>query len=109
LVNFLVMTGFEVQNCGMMRGFRMAVLAVAAMVSGYPAHSLEVVDLNRATLTELMQVKGMTPTWAARIVRFRPYRTKQDLVQEGVVTPEVYQRIRNGIVAHRGITEAEHR
>jgi len=59
------------------------------------------VDLNRASLAELMQVKGMTASWAGRIVRFRPYRTKLDLVQRGVVTAEVYARIRDGVVAHR--------
>ena len=59
------------------------------------------VDLNRASLAELMQVKGMTASWAGRIVWFRPYRTKLDLVQRGVVTAEVYARIRDGVVAHR--------
>jgi hypothetical protein len=34
-------------------------------------------------------------------VRFRPYRSKLDLVDQGVVTPEVYQRIRDRVVAHR--------
>jgi len=59
------------------------------------------VDLNTATVAELMQVKGMTATWAGRIVRFRPYWSKADLVGRGVITPEVYARIRDGVVAHR--------
>ena len=61
----------------------------------------EPVDINRASVSELLQVPGMTAIWAGRIVRFRPYRTKLDLVEQGVVTPEVYQRIRDGVVAHR--------
>jgi DNA uptake protein ComE-like DNA-binding protein len=60
----------------------------------------EPVDINRASVAELLQVPGMTASWAGRIVRFRPYRTKLDLVQLGVVTPEVYQRIRENVVAH---------
>ena len=56
-----------------------------------------------------MHVPGMTATWAARIVRFRPYRSKLDLVQDGVVTPEVYTRIRDGVVAHRVAPAIEHR
>jgi len=59
------------------------------------------VDINRATVSELMQVPGMTVSWAGRIVRFRPYRTKLDLLEQGVLPPEVYRRIRDGIVAHR--------
>jgi hypothetical protein len=43
----------------------------------------------------------MTPSWAGRIVRFRPYYTKLDLLERGVVTGEVYERIKDYIIAHR--------
>ena len=59
------------------------------------------VDINHASVDELMKVPGMTETWAARIVRFRPYRTKQDLLDEGVVTSAVYDRIKDYVIAHR--------
>lgn len=48
-----------------------------------------------------MKVPGMTGTWAARIVRFRPYRAKNDLLERGVVPSEVYERIKDNIIAHR--------
>jgi len=60
------------------------------------------VDINHATLDELVKVPGMTPSWAGRIVRFRPYRTKQDLVDRGVLPSDVYDRIKDFIIAHRG-------
>ena len=59
------------------------------------------VDINQATFDELLRIPGMTPTWAARIVRFRPYRTRRDLLDQGVVTNEVYDRIKDYVVAHR--------
>ncbi len=59
------------------------------------------VDVNHATVDELIKVPGMTQTWAQRIVRFRPYRTKQDLLDRGVVTSEVYDRIKDYVIAHR--------
>ena len=59
------------------------------------------VDINHASVDELLKVPGMTPTWAGRIVRFRPYRTKQDLLDHGVVTSEVYDRIKDYVIAHR--------
>jgi hypothetical protein len=43
----------------------------------------------------------MTRSWAGRIVRFRPYRTKLDLVELGVVNSQVYERIRDYVIAHR--------
>ena len=60
------------------------------------------VDINHATSEELLKVPGMTQTWAARIVRFRPYRAKNDLLEHGIVSSEVYGRIKDYIVAHRG-------
>jgi competence protein ComEA len=59
------------------------------------------VDINHASTAELMKVPGMTWTWAERIVRFRPYRTKQDLLDKGVVSSEVYDRIKDYVIAHR--------
>jgi DNA uptake protein ComE-like DNA-binding protein len=59
------------------------------------------VDINRATMEELLKLPGMTRSWAGRIVRFRPYRTKLDLLDRGIVNGEVYNRIKDDIVAHR--------
>ena len=59
------------------------------------------VDINRATMAELMTIPGITPSWAGRIVRFRPYHAKSDLLQRGVLPSDVYDRIKNYVVAHR--------
>jgi DNA uptake protein ComE-like DNA-binding protein len=59
------------------------------------------IDINHASVDELLKVPGMTPSWAGRIVRFRPYRTKQDLLERGVVNSQVYDRIKDYVIAHR--------
>ena len=59
------------------------------------------IDINHATADELLKVPGMTPSWAGRIVRFRPYRAKTDLVEKGVVSSEIYDRIKDYVIAHR--------
>ncbi len=59
------------------------------------------VDINHATVDELLKVPGMTRSWAARIVRFRPYHAKNDLLDRGVVTSQVYDRIKDYVIAHR--------
>ena len=59
------------------------------------------IDINRASVEDLMKVPGMTRTWAGRIVRFRPYRSKQDLLERGVVTSQVYDRIKDYVIARR--------
>ncbi len=58
-------------------------------------------DLNHATVQELFKVPGMTRTWAGRIVRFRPYRTKLDLLEQGILPEPVYSRIKDYVIVHR--------
>jgi DNA uptake protein ComE-like DNA-binding protein len=59
------------------------------------------VDINHASVAELIRVPGLTRSWANRIVRFRPYYTKQDLLDMGVVNSQIYDRIRTYVIAHR--------
>jgi DNA uptake protein ComE-like DNA-binding protein len=59
------------------------------------------VDINHASLEQLLKVPGMTRSWAGRIVRFRPYRSKLDLLEDGVLPNEVYIRFMDNIIAHR--------
>lgn len=59
------------------------------------------IDINHATAEQLMKAPGMTRSWAGRIVRYRPYRTKLDLLDQGVVSGEVYDRIKDYVIAHR--------
>jgi DNA uptake protein ComE-like DNA-binding protein len=58
------------------------------------------VDINHATMAQLLTVPGLTRGWAERVVRFRPYRTKQDLFDKGILSSEVYDRIKDFIIAH---------
>ena len=58
------------------------------------------VDINHATVDELCKVPGLTRSWALRIIRFRPYRTKQDLLDNGILPSDVYSRIRDYVIAH---------
>jgi DNA uptake protein ComE-like DNA-binding protein len=89
---------------------RIALLACALWIPAAPqappAHKTapppeQRVDINHATLQELLTVPGMTKSWAGRIMRFRPYRSKQDLIDRGIVSAEVYSRIKDFVIAHR--------
>jgi competence protein ComEA len=83
------------------RRLQAAVLAILLLACGIALpRAEEKLDINRASLAELEQLPGMTPAWAQRIIRFRPYRTKLDLVQEGIIPAKLYSKIRDGIIAH---------
>jgi DNA uptake protein ComE-like DNA-binding protein len=59
------------------------------------------IDINHASAEELMTVPGITASWTGRIIRYRPYRTKQDLLDRGVLPGNVYDRIKDYVIAHR--------
>lgn len=61
----------------------------------------ERVDINHASLSDLLKIPGMTQSWAGRIIRFRPYHSKVDLLERGVVSDAVYDRIKDYVIAHR--------
>ena len=65
------------------------------------AATSELVDINMASLDQLIKIPGLSRSWAARIIRFRPYRGKNELLDRGIVTAEVYARIKDHIIAHR--------
>jgi len=111
----------EAENGAVKAGRRMTVLAVAMVglsllgsaqnqdrdTRGAPTTSATApppaarIDINHASMDELLKVPGMTRSWAGRIVRFRPYRTKQDLLDKGIVDGEVYDRIKDFVIAHK--------
>lgn len=74
--------------------------------SGAPATSAHApppearIDINHASVDELMKAPGMARPWAQRIVRFRPYRTKLDLLDRGILTADVYDRTKDFLIAH---------
>jgi DNA uptake protein ComE-like DNA-binding protein len=88
-----------VLGAGMMCGFRPGWSQTTPPPHAPPEEMR--VDINHASVEELMKVPGMTRSWAGRIVRFRPYRTKQDLLEHGIVNSDVYERIKDYIIAHR--------
>jgi DNA uptake protein ComE-like DNA-binding protein len=58
------------------------------------------IDINHATEDQLLKVPGMTRSWAGRIIRFRPYRSKVDLIEMGIVPDYFYDRVKDYIIAH---------
>jgi DNA uptake protein ComE-like DNA-binding protein len=61
----------------------------------------ELVDINRASSEELMKLPGMTKVWADRVVKFRPYKRKTELLEHGVLPDRVYDKVKDYVVAHR--------
>jgi DNA uptake protein ComE-like DNA-binding protein len=56
-----------------------------------------VVDINQASMEELMKSLGLDAATADRIVEHRPYPSKIDLLGRMVVPQEIYNTIKNRI------------
>jgi len=59
------------------------------------------IDINRASATELMALKGIGEARAKAIIRGRPYARKDDLVQRQIIPQSVYDKIKDKIIARQ--------
>ena len=70
------------------------VAAAAPSAGGGPAASGGLVDLNRATETELDALPGVGPATVAKIVAARPYASVDELRSKGVVGEKTLEKLR---------------
>ena len=63
------------------------------------AEKAELLDLNSATSDQLSALPGIGAARAAAIIKGRPYKGKDELVQKKVLTPGVYKKIKDLIIA----------
>lgn len=57
------------------------------------------VDLNSATADELKSVPGIGDAYAAKIIKGRPYKSKDQLVSKGIMPQGVYDKLKEHIIA----------
>jgi DNA uptake protein ComE-like DNA-binding protein len=56
-------------------------------------------DINRAASGDLEALPGIGKALAARIIGGRPYANKQQLVQKGILTQAVYDKVKDQLIA----------
>ena len=57
-------------------------------------------DINAATEDQLKALPGVGDVYAKRIIAGRPYRGKNQLVSKGILPQDVYDKIKDQIIAH---------
>jgi len=67
------------------------------------------VDINAASAEELDRLPGVGPVRAKAIISHRPYNGKDDLVQRKIIPQNVYDQIKDKIIARQGSTRASSR
>lgn len=64
------------------------------------------VDINSASATELDKLPGIGKARAQAIIANRPYKGKDDLAQRKIVPQNVYDQIKDKIVARQGTSSS---
>ena len=61
----------------------------------------ELVDINSASAEELDKLPGVGPARAKAIIANRPYNGKDDLTNRKIIPPNVYNQIKDKIIARQ--------
>lgn len=72
-----------------------------AMTKAKPPAGFKVVDVNSATVQDLMLLPGITEELARKIIKGRPYKTKANLVTHQILPPQVYDVVKKHIKARQ--------
>jgi len=65
----------------------------------------ELVDVNSATAEQLTKLPGVGPVRAQAIIANRPYNGKDDLTNRKIIPANVYNGIKDKIIARQGPTK----
>jgi competence protein ComEA len=73
-----------------------------SITTAKPAPAAALVDINSAAADELDKLPGVGPARADAIIKGRPYKGKDDLVNRKILPPGVYNGIKGKIIAKQG-------
>lgn len=73
--------------------------AAAAAAHAAPPAATATIDINTADKDSLMTLKGIGDAYAAAIIKGRPYKRKDELVQRKIIPAATYAKIKARIIA----------
>ena len=74
-------------------------MAPAPKVETKAAPKADLLDINSASADELKALKGIGDAYSAAIIKGRPYKGKDELVQKKIIPEKTYAEIKDKIIA----------
>jgi competence protein ComEA len=86
-IALLIMGGFTLSNLVMAPSLAMA------------AEKADLIDLNSATSEELKALPGIGDAYSDKIIKGRPYKRKDELVQKKILPQVTYDKMKDQVIA----------
>ena len=78
-----------------------------ATATAVPVKAAEPMDINSATAKQLATLDGIGDARSAAMVKGRPYNGKDDLVNKKIIPQDVYDKIKDKIIAKQAKEKAK--
>jgi DNA uptake protein ComE-like DNA-binding protein len=90
----------DMELCAVRLAVRTSVVLLGLVIAGFAAAATGgLIDINRASSSELKSLPGIQDSYAAAIIRNRPYKNKSQLLSRQIIPEAAYGKIKNKIIA----------